>query len=625
MADSPPAPPSPLTSAFPSSSSAFGGDDLDDQGDVDMTRELYSSPAPASPILPTIDAESPQGEESDGEGDGELSRYTHLGKRDRALDKSGGFAKRPRAAMHSPPQTDGNVGLSTGESAILAAIATFQETFRSHKTISERSLRKVYDRLEELQVSYGREMRDLRLELRNTNEELCQVKETLISLGLTSLVAVPKQTAPMPTTPLAPLGKDVAMRSATPGESAHSGDKYIGRAMREAGINTWVVGGQGRTVSFPFMSRPQKKKDLGVNFSDTEEDTMTDHPSSHGDTNFDSERDDSDLSSNSQPSPSQASDASSEATQRPVGRSTSISMMRSSELDPISPTPTSHQISSPLTADQEEEGESEIESDDPIDSVSVSMDVGGKGEQVRAKENRTLRGVSLVSEQNLRPSDRIQRQSWVWKPLGENSAKGRNWTLECCGCTGRVHWACAGFKDLTKWTARDKYYCPSCWPLSSKKFPHNKQQDIRQHAFVEIAQQETCLRSDCILHLDPIEDDDDQYTFEKVVGRRYRDMQDPETIEFLVKWAHWELWDCTWEPPSNLASFPDAIKKFERQAKAEGKNVGRRIFGERVILLDKVQDYFLPSTGKYNIDYLKNTLKVKRKAWWKEEEAKVIV
>ncbi|ODO03433.1 hypothetical protein L198_02280 [Cryptococcus wingfieldii CBS 7118] len=619
MAYSQSTPTSPTTSVFFSSSSALGGEDLDDQGDVTMTQELSSAPTLESPIFSKTGRNSSSLEEGDGENDQHVSSQGRLGKRARALPNSDSTAKRPRAPTpHLAPPCDDNLDNVSEQSAILAAFAALQGTLKFHQDISEQSLRSFTKRLDRLQIGFEREMREVKHELHNNNEELRQVRGILKSLGLTSLVTVPETIAPVPTTPLTHHVTDSAARQVTPAESAFSGDKYIGNAMREAGIHTLVVGGQGRTVNFPFLSRPRTKKDRGINFSDTEEDTMTDHPSTHGDTNFGSENDESDLSSSSQPSPSQASDVS-DATCRPAERPTMI-RMRSPDIAPDSPTPTANQVSSPLVVEREEEGESEIGSDDPLDSVSNSVGMSRHGELEATKANRSVRGPSLISEQSLLPSDTAQRKDWVWKCQGDNTAKGRNWILECRGCTGRVHWACAGFETMTKWTKRDIYYCPGCWPLLGKAI---KQQYSKQQATVEKAQQETCLRADCILHHDPVEDDDDQFAFESVVGRRYRKKGDPETVEFLIKWEQWALWDSTWEPPSALADFPYAKKRFEKQARAEGNSVGAGAFGERVILLKEVQEYFLPKTGKYNISFLKEK-KLAHREWWDVEEKRAM-
>ncbi|TYJ56587.1 hypothetical protein B9479_002679 [Cryptococcus floricola] len=611
-------PTSPPTSVFFSSSSAIGEEDLDDQGDVTMTQELYPAPTLESPIFSKTSRNSSSLEESDGENDQDASSQSRLGKRARALAKSNSTAKRRRAPTpHLAPPCDGNLNNVSEQSAILAAFAALQGTLESHQDISEQSLRSFTERLDSLQIGFEREMREVKRELHNNNEELRQVREILQSLGLASLVAVPETIAPVPTTPLTNHVTDSAARQVTPAESAFSGDKYIRNAVRKAGIHTLVGGGQGPTVNFSFLSRPRTKKDRGINFSDTEEDTMTDHPSTHGDTNFGSENDDSDLSSSSQLSPSQASDVS-DATCRPAERPT-MTRMRSPDIAPDSPTPTANQVSSPLVVEREEEGESEIGSNDPLDSVSNSVGMNRHGELEATKANRSVRGPSLIPEQSLLPSDTAQRKDWIWKSLGDNTAKGRNWILTCRGCTGRVHWACAGFETTTKWTITNNYYCPGCWLLHGKTIKKYS----KQQATVEKAQQETCLRADCILHHDPVEDDDDQFAFESVVGRRYRKKGDPKTVEFLIKWEQWALWDSTWEPPSTLADFPYAKKKFEKQARAEGNSVGAGAFGERVILLKEVQEYFLPKTGKYNISYLKEK-KLAHRKWWDVEKKRAM-
>ncbi|ODO11490.1 hypothetical protein I350_00270 [Cryptococcus amylolentus CBS 6273] len=615
MAYSQSTPTSPPTSVFFSSSSALGEEDLDGQGDVTMTQELlYPAPTLESPILSRTGHISSSLEEGDGENDQNASSQSRLGKRARALAKSNSTAKRPRAPdPHLAPPCDGNPDNVSEQSAILAAFAALQGTLKSHQAISEQSLRSFTKRLDRLQIGFEREMREVKHELHNNNEELRQVRGILKSLGLASLVTVPETVAPVPTTPLTQHVTDSAARQVTPAESAFSGDKYIGNAMREAGIHTLVVGGQGRTVNFPFLPRPRTKKDRGVNFSDTEEDTMTDHPSTHGDTNFGSENDDSDLPSNSQPSPSPASDVS-DATCRPAERPT-MTRMRSPDNAPDSPTPTANQVSSPLVVEREEEGESEIGSDDPLDSVSNSVGIGN-GELEATKVNRSVRGPSLNLEQGLLPSDTAQRKDWAWKCLGDNTAKGRNWVLECRGCTGRVHWACAGFETTSKWNKSHNYFCPGCWSLLGKAIKSKQ-------ATVEKAQQETCLRADCILHHDPVEDDDDQFAFESVKGRRYRKKGDPKSVEFLIKWEQWALWDSTWEPPSALDDFPYAKRRFEKQARAEGNNVGAGALGERVILLKEAQEYFLPRTGKYNISHLKEK-KLAHREWWDVEKKRAM-
>ncbi|ORY33800.1 hypothetical protein BCR39DRAFT_586415 [Naematelia encephala] len=170
--------------------------------------------------------------------------------------------------------------------------------------------------------------------------------------------------------------------------------------------------------------------------------------------------------------------------------------------------------------------------------------------------------------------------------------------------TQRVHWSCAGLDIDTSYTP-ETYVCPECsFILATAPYSN-----------IAFAQQERCVRPDCILHMHKApqvrDGDDERFRMERIIGRRELPRADPSStkkFEYLVKWEDWEINDCTWEPADNIDNLEMHLGEFKEVCDHEDLDYrlpvvllseARSAWNETGILLSRTRPY---SQGGVGVD-----------------------
>ncbi|ORY33792.1 hypothetical protein BCR39DRAFT_268517 [Naematelia encephala] len=233
---------------------------------------------------------------------------------------------------------------------------------------------------------------------------------------------------------------------------------------------------------------------------------------------------------------------------------------------------------------------------------------------------RDLRGVSVHSREisTLLPSDGA-RTGAKWPRQGANTVKGRMEEIACDMCHGRVHWACAGLEDRDS-LKNEPWACPDCRVISSRY--NNSEDEDEDHTYIEVerAQQERCLRPNCVWRsrrrIVRKQQDEDTFYIEAILGRRATGRRiystNKRVWEYLVKWHDWELWDATWEPAQHIPDLEYYQSHFVQAAKKADVDISRK-----VVLLPGVLEWYDEDGDR--LDKKLTEMGIEPRTWWQDK------